>query len=89
MSRCIVYTENKILKLAEQGRGKGEQEEYQPWIKVGEIPSIGRGHRIPRIQINRIHHFLSDLEMYYFYQVSWMDDVVDIREQYPLPRAET
>lgn len=89
MSRYIVYTDDKISKLEKQGRGKGEQDEYQPWIKVGEVPSKGRSHRIPGIRDIRIHHFLSDLEMYYFYQLSWIDAVIDIREQYPLPRAET
>jgi hypothetical protein len=32
----------------------------------------------------RVHHFLSNLETAFFYLLDWSDDVLDIREQYPL-----
>lgn len=89
MARYIRYTEDKICQLEKEGRGKGEQEEYIPWIKVGEISSEGRSHRIAGLIVNRTYHFLSDLEMYYYYSVSWENDITDIREQYPLNRADT
>ena len=38
----------------------------------------------------RVHHFLSQLEEFYFYTLEWRRDVLDIREQFPLlPLHET
>ncbi|XWK89104.1 MAG: TnsA endonuclease C-terminal domain-containing protein [Phormidium sp.] len=46
--------------------------------------------RIKGIKTKRVHHFLSQLELNYFYLLEWSNSVVDIREQYPLlPIEET
>lgn len=70
-------------KLIEK-RGTGMGSEYTPWIKIHEFGSKGRAHRIIGWKTNRIHHFMSDLEVYYFLLKQWEDNVIDIREQYPL-----
>ena len=42
------------------------------------------------MKTRRVHHFLSQLELNYFYLLEWSEKVVDIREQYPLlPIEET
>lgn len=67
-----------------EGRGKGEGENYLPWLKVREVPSSGRSHRIYGLKHNRVYHFMSDLEYYYALNLHWQESVTQIREQYPL-----
>ena len=76
--------EEKINRYIKEGRGSGTKEDYKPWINIQDISSKGRSSRIKGITTNRIHHFLSDLEAKCFYMFEWDDNVVDIREQYPL-----
>lgn len=83
-------TDKKIERFIKEGRGQGEGTEYTPWLKVGDFSSKGRGHRIKDPKTGREHHFFSDLEADYFWHLIWNDNVVDIREQYPLlPVEET
>ncbi|MFT8347319.1 TnsA endonuclease N-terminal domain-containing protein [Clostridium saccharoperbutylacetonicum] len=67
-----------------EGAGTGRSHEYIPWIKVHEFGSKGRVHRILGWKTRRIHQLLSDLELDYFLNVQWEDNVIDIREQFPL-----
>ncbi len=84
------YNEKKIEQRIKEGRGQGEGAGYIPWIKVGEFGSKGRSHRLLGIKTGRMHHFFSDLEAKYFYLLEWSEDVVDIREQFPLfPVSDT
>lgn len=79
-----------IEKKIKQGCGMGRQSEYKPWITIQEVPSMGRASRIKGIKTNRQHDFLSDMERNYFYYLDYSDQVIDIREQYPLlPLEET
>ena len=83
-------TDKKIERYIKEGRGQGEGAQYTPWLKVGDFSSTGRGHRIKNPKTGRIHHFFSDLEADYFWHLIWNDNIVDIREQYPLlPVEET
>lgn len=66
-------------------RGK----EYKPYIVIQDIPSLGRSTRLCGIKTGRQHDFLSDLERNYFLILEFIDDVVDIREQFPLELQET
>ena len=77
-------TEKKIIKYIKEGRGQGIGREYIPWLKVQDFPSKGRISRVKSWKTGRVHHFLSDLETEYFYYLEWQDDVIDIREQYPI-----
>ena len=81
-------TDKKIERYIKEGRGQGEGAEYTPWLKVGDFSSKGRGHRIKDPKTGREHHFFSDLEADYFWYLIWNDNIVDIREQYPLLPVE-
>lgn len=77
-------------KLMKEGRGQGLGSKYKPWLKIQDVPSLGRVSRIKGIRTERQHEFLSDLERNYFYILDYANDVLDIREQYPLlPIEET
>lgn len=77
-------------KRIKEGRGLGEGEAYKPWITIQDFPSSGRVSRIKGIKTKRQHEFLSDLERNYFYLLDFADNVIDIREQFPLlPLEET
>jgi len=71
------------------GFGAGAGSEYVPWLRVQDVPSMGRSWKIQGVKIDRIHHLLSDLERAYFLLCEFSEDVVDIREQYPLLPVET
>ncbi len=81
--------EQKIARFIKEGRGKGEGQDYKPWLKIQDVPSIGRSSRPYSHKTGREHHFLSDIENAAFFFYHWSDDVVDIREQYPIDRAVT
>ena len=73
-----------------EGRGTGRLHHYKPWLKIHELPNIGRSHRPFGIKTRRIHQLLSDNEYYYFLMAEWSRNIIDIREQYPLlPLEET
>ncbi|MEO1427569.1 MAG: TnsA endonuclease C-terminal domain-containing protein [Cyanobacteria bacterium J06633_8] len=79
-----------ISKRLDSGRGQGKGSSYKPWLQIQDVPSIGLATRIKGWKTNRVHHFLSNLELNYFYILEWSSIVTDIREQYPLlPREET
>ncbi len=79
-----------IEKMLKEGRGQGIGPEYKPWIKIQDVPSLGRATRLKGIKTQRQHEFLSDMERNYFYILEYADEVVDIREQFPLlPLEET
>jgi hypothetical protein len=82
-------TEARIARLQKQGRGAGHGRTYQPWIKIQDLSSRGRVHRILGETTGRIHHLLSDHELDVFLMLDWSPQVHDIREQFPLPRVKT
>jgi hypothetical protein len=82
------WTLSKLEKWIREGRGQGSQENYKPWLTIQDVPSIGRVSREQGITVNRIHHFMSDLELDYFLLLDWSEKVIDIREQYPILEYE-
>ena len=74
-------TFNKYLR---EGRGQGDGVSYTPWICIQDFPSLGMVSRVSGATTGRIHHLMSNLELSLFYLLDWSDDVIDIREQYPL-----
>ena len=82
-------TENRIAKWIKAGRGTGRGMSYSPWLTIHDTSSEGLSSRPPGVTTGRIHHLLSNNEAAVFYQADWSPAVVDIREQFPLPRAET
>lgn len=83
-------TQKTIDKSIAEGRGQGRGSEYLPWLFIQDVPSQGLATRIKGWKTNRVHHLLSNQELYYFYILDWSPIVCDIREQYPLlPLEET
>ena len=83
-------TPSLIQKWIAGGRGQGSGADYIPWLRIQDVPSRGRSHRIKGWRHGRVHHLLSDLEAYIFYTYEWSLPVIEIREQYPLlPLEET
>lgn len=78
------WTQSKFDKFIKEGRGQGHGKNYKPWITTQEVPSTGRRSRIAGWKSERLHHVLSDREANYLYILDWADDVIDIREQFPL-----
>lgn len=91
MNSGRLVTPKSLAKRIAEGRGQGEEANYQPWHFIQDFPSRGRVHRIKGWIHGRIHHLFSDLELYIFLAYEWSrHSIVDIREQYPLlPVEET
>ena len=79
----------KHEKWIKEGRGQGELSDYKPWIKISDISSSGRSHRVFGHKTRRIHHLMSDLELAVFLFLEWNTGITDIREQFPLKFDET
>ncbi|PNP97036.1 TnsA endonuclease N-terminal domain-containing protein [Moraxella sp. RCAD0137] len=62
---------------------------YQPFVKVQDISSFGRSHRVFGHKSGRTHHLLSDLELSIFLLFEWNANVVSIDEQFALNLEET
>lgn len=57
---------------------------YESAIKVQDFPSKARVSRVKGRKTGRLHHLLTDLETNIFYLLDFNDDVIDIKEHYPL-----
>jgi hypothetical protein len=77
-------SQQDIERHIANGFGAGAGASYVPWLRVQDVPSRGRSHKIQGVKVDRIHHLLSDLERSYYLVCEFSEDVVDIREQYPL-----
>lgn len=78
------WTQAKFERYEKEGRGKGSGKNYKPWITIQDFPSRARVSRSPGWKSDRIHHFMSDWELRFFYLLEWSDAVKDIKEQFPL-----
>ncbi|MEK4086063.1 TnsA endonuclease N-terminal domain-containing protein [Psychrobacillus sp. FSL K6-1415] len=83
------WSEEKKERYIKEGRGQGELGDYIPWLKIQNVPSDGNVTRLIGWKTKRQHEFLSNLERDYFLLLEWADDVVDIREQFPLKDTVT
>jgi TnsA endonuclease N terminal/TnsA endonuclease C terminal len=88
-SRCKALTGKSIKKRLAKGFGQGEKESYQPYLRVSDVPSNGTSSIITGWKHGREHHLLSRNERNYFYCLEWSDDVLEIREQFPLVPLES
>jgi len=82
--RARVWNMDKYNRYIREGRGQGEGQCYLPWVQVQDFASQGTVSRVAGSKTGRVHHFMSSMEKNYFYLLEWSDDVLDIREQYPL-----
>lgn len=78
-------TDEKRLKT----RGIGSGRQYEPFIKVHEISSKGESYRILGLHSSRPYHLLSRLELSAFLVFDRYQHTFDIKEQCPLPIADT
>lgn len=84
------FDEKTIQKRLAEGRGKGEYGSYKPWLDVRDVSSSkSRSNRALGWKTGRAHQLLSDNEYKYFLYLEWADNVLDIREQFPLDREDT
>lgn len=89
MAAKAKWSENRIEQLQAEGRGKGTGANYKPWIHVQDFSSQGNSRRVFSQKTGRVHHLLSDVEWNLFLLLEHAHTVIDIREQFPLPRDET
>lgn len=82
-------TEAKIKRWIKEGRGSGRGTNYSPWLRVRDIASKGRSHRVFGYKSQRIHHLFSDLELAVFLTLDWSAKTTEIREQFPLQQELT
>lgn len=83
------FTQEQISKRIKDGRGQGMGKDYQPWLTIQDVPSRGVSHRIYSHKTQRVHHLLSNSELYVFLILDWSSSVQDIREQFPLNIDDT
>jgi hypothetical protein len=86
---AVKWNEARIERLQKEGRGSGELKDYRPWLEITDLSSQGVSHRVFSYKTQRTHHLLSNIELNFFYMLEWCQSVVDIREQFPLPRTAT
>ncbi|MBO9489853.1 Tn7 transposase TnsA N-terminal domain-containing protein [Endozoicomonas sp. G2_1] len=73
------------VRHLKNGIGIGEYEEYSPWLRVQDVrESKATGDKINGIKVKRVYHTLSPNESNFFYLAEFDNDVLDIREQFPL-----
>lgn len=58
--------------------------EYVPFLNVRSVPTRGKASRTMGYITSREHHVLSKLEAAVLCHFNWSDEIVDIKEQYPL-----
>ncbi|SMC18167.1 TnsA endonuclease C terminal [Andreprevotia lacus DSM 23236] len=87
--RRYSFDEKKIARFEKEGRGQGVGDDYHPWLTVQDVPSDGLATRVNGYKIRRQRHALSQLEAQLIRILDWEDHVLDIREQFPLPREAT
>ena len=78
MSRITEKTKCK------EGRGSGFGADYKPWTLAREVGSNGTSSVFNDWKHGRQIQCLSQCEEKAYYLLRWRDDVVDIREQFPL-----
>lgn len=87
--RRFEMTEKKITRFVREGRGTGDGIDYKGWLTVHDLSSLGRSTRMLGRHNRRVHHLFSDIERGAFLEHDWRDDVIDIKEQFPLDRGAT
>ncbi len=82
--RDYKWNVSKLERFLKEGRGTGEGEKYKPWLITQDYPSMGVATRIFSQKTNRMHHFFSKNQLFFFYILEYDENVIDIKEHYPL-----
>jgi hypothetical protein len=64
--------------------GIGQGLDYKPWLRIQDVKSKGIRSLIYGRKSQRDHHMMSSIESEFFYLAEFLDNVVDIREQFPI-----
>ena len=64
--------------------GIGQGADYKPWLRIQDVKSRGTRSLIYGRKSQREHHMMSSIESEFFYIAEFLDNVVDIREQFPI-----
>ena len=86
---AIVEAERLAGLRRARGVGLGDGEDYVSSIHVREFASLGRSSRKPVFGKRRLHTTFSDIETDLLLNLSWDDDVLQIREQFALDLRTT
>lgn len=78
------WNKKTVERRIAEGRGRGEGASYRPWIETRDVSSSGRKHLVTGSRFGREIHLLSDIEFRLFLMLEWADNVIELREQYPL-----
>ena len=82
--RIRTWNEAKYRKYLTEGRGQGTLADYKPWVQIQDFPSKGIVSRVKGCKTGRVHHLMSNLELWFFYLLDWSEKSTDIREQFPM-----
>ena len=82
--RRSMWNADAFHRRIDEGRGFGTGKDYIPFIQVHDFPSLGTCSRVTSETVGRVHHLFSRNELAFFYILDFDDDVIDIREQYPM-----
>lgn len=64
--------------------GIGQGSDYKPWFEIKDVKGHGTRSIIFGRKSQRSHHMMSSIESELFYLAEFSDNVVDIREQFPI-----
>ena len=83
------FTPDLLDRYRRLGRGKGSNEHYVPWHRVGRSDPASSGRSHLQHWRGRQRELLSDLELVAFLFCTMLVDIADIREQFPLSLEES
>ena len=89
MSPRSPFSESSIRKWIKELNPDARGADYQPALKVRDVPSLGRSSMSLGLKSRHVHQYLSDLEYYIHVLAERERLVVDLLDQYPvLPRED-
>lgn len=88
-SRVKNLTGEAIERRIKAGYGRGEGNDYKPWLRTTDVSSRGTSVQWCSSTLERENHDLSQGEYRYHLLLKYSPPVVDIREQFPLEVSET
>lgn len=89
MSDSKLPLNKKDQQRLKEKRGSGTGMNYNPFIHIQELSSTGESIRVKSATVGRLHHLISGIEFSAFLLFDWSNDVLDIREQYPIPLQDS
>lgn len=75
---------NDYQRALKNKYGIGEGTDYKPWFEIKDVKGHGTRSIIFGRKSQRSHHMMSSIESELFYLAEFSNNVVDIREQFPI-----